>query len=349
MIRGVYGHPGPLWNLGLRLDECGVNAIFVHSGSLDGETLARARAEGCRVYAEFATLNGDYGEYVAQHPEAHPLDASGLPAPRASWFMGVCPTDPGFSAWRLEELRRFLRQYQVDGIWMDYLHWHAQFEDPYPQFYKTCFNGSCVRAFGAWAGVEVPGSTAAERAQWILTHEPRRWEDWRVSVLVDWARRIRSIVHELRPGALVGNFQCAWRDEDLWGARRRCLGLDFDALLPFVDVFSPMPYHGRSGMWPEYVRAYVEYFSERYPIRTEPGEFPRLWPIVQAYDDPPVPPEELAQVLRGGLAGRSTGVMMFTSASVAESPGKLEAVRRVYLEAAEAWHRPAQPQAGEAK
>ena len=68
----------------------------------------------------------------------------------------------------------------------------------------------------------------------------------------DWAREFHQIVKELRPQALLGNYQCAWKDEDFWGARRRCLGLDFAALAEYVDVFSPMPYHGRSGMPPEW-------------------------------------------------------------------------------------------------
>ncbi|MCC7262653.1 MAG: hypothetical protein IT369_09050, partial [Candidatus Latescibacteria bacterium] len=75
MIRGAYAHPGEFWNTGARLDEFGINAIFVHSGGLDSATVARARAEGCQVYAEFATLNGEYGDYLKQHPEAHPLGA----------------------------------------------------------------------------------------------------------------------------------------------------------------------------------------------------------------------------------------------------------------------------------
>ena len=335
VIRGVYGHPKPFWDLGLKLNECGVNAIFVHSGSLDQTTIQRARQESCMVFAEFATLNGDYGKYVEKHPEVHPIDATGNPVSRATWFMGACPTDPGFRAYRMDALREFLRESPVDGVWMDYLHWHAQFEDPYPLFFKTCFNESCLQDFAKWADLEVEGESTAEKAEWILMNAPAKWEDWRVSVLGDWAREFRAIVKEIRPDALVGNYHCAWKDEDLWGARRRCLGLDFDALAPYVDVFSPMPYHGRSGMPPEYVEEYVEYFSQRHQVFTAPGRYPRLWPIVQAHDEPYIPPEELARVLEYGLSAKSSGVMMFTSGSVAGDPGKLEAMKQVYLPLAE--------------
>lgn len=331
MIRGTYAHPQAFWDTGARLDEYGVNAVFIHSSSLDESTIQRARREGCKVFAEFATLNGGYNDYVHHHPEAHPIDASGNPAPQATWFMGVCPTDPGFRAYRMQALRELLTRYDLDGVWMDYLHWHAQFEDPYPIFVKTCFNNSCLWAFSQWSGLQVQGNTVPEQAEWIFMHAARPWEDWRVSVLVDWAREIHDLVKELRPHALVGNYQVAWKDEDLGGVRRRCLGLDFTALAPYVEVFSPMVYHGRSGKTPEYVEEYIEYFSARYPVQTAPGKYPRLWPIVQAYDEPRISPEEFARVLEYGLAGKSSGVMMFTIDSVAQDPGKMEAMKRIYL------------------
>lgn len=51
--------------------------------------------------------------------------------------------------------------------------------------------------------------------------------------------------------------------------RRRCLGLDFNELTPFVDVFSPMLYHGRSGKTPAYVKEYVDYFGERFDLQRD--------------------------------------------------------------------------------
>jgi len=129
---------------------------------------------------------------------------------------------------------------------------------------------------------------------------------------------------------LVGAFHAAWKDEDLGGVRRRCLGLDFDALAPHIDVFSPMVYHRRSGKPPEYVKAFVEYMSARPWIRTD--AHPQFWPIVQAHDEPRISPEEFEQVLRYGLGGKSTGVMMFTIRSVAQDPGKMAAMKRVYRE-----------------
>lgn len=330
MIRGTYAHPKAFWDTGARLDDYGVNAVFIHGKSIDEETLQRAKSEGCKVFAEFATLNGRYGDYVYEHPDAHPIDDSGNPAAEATWFMGVCPTHEAFRTYRMTELRDMLEKLDLDGVWMDYLHWHAQFEDPYPVFIKTCFNDSCIDTFQQWSGVTVEGADVPKRAKWIFMNAAREWEDWRVSIVVDWAKEFRSIVKEVRPNALVGAFHCAWKDEDLSGVRRRCLGLDFQALTPYVDVFSPMVYHGRSGKAPEYVREFVEYFGERVDVKSAPGEYPKLWPIVQAHDEPRVSPEEFEKVLEYGLSGKSSGVMMFTIASVADDAGKMEAMQRVY-------------------
>jgi hypothetical protein len=161
--------------------------------------------------------------------------------------MGVCPTNVGFREYRMDTLSSMLEDLALDGVWMDYLHWHAQFEAPYPVFIKTCFCDSCLAAFQAWSNVEVEGTDLPEKSKWIFMNAARAWEDWRVSVIVDWEEEFRNRVKPIRPDAKVGAFHCAWKDEDLGGVRRRCLGLDFEALSSHVDVFSPMIYHGRSG------------------------------------------------------------------------------------------------------
>jgi hypothetical protein len=33
------------------------------------------------------------------------------------------------------------------------------------------------------------------------------------------------------------------------------------------------------------VKQHIEYFSECYPVQSEPVKYPQLWPIVQAHDD----------------------------------------------------------------
>ncbi len=67
-----------------------------------------------------------------------------------------CPTEPGFRQHRMNELRKLLLKFDLDGVWMDYLHWHAQFEDPEPILPETCFSEHCLTSFQSASGIRVP-------------------------------------------------------------------------------------------------------------------------------------------------------------------------------------------------
>jgi hypothetical protein len=326
-IRGIYGSPEPFWKKNIRLNDIGVNAIFLHHGSINESMMERAKSEGLKVFAEFATLNGK--GYVDQHPEAWPIDNNGNKVEPATWFMGVCPTEPGFKQYRIKELRELLRKFNLNGVWMDYLHWHAQFEDPDPILPETCFCENCLTSFQSSSGIKTPDGPTSEKAEWILKNHDSSWRNWRCSVIAGWVRDFKKVLKEEKPGALLGVYHCPWDDEDFNGARRRNLGLDYDSLRNIVDVFSPMVYHGRMGKNPDWVKENIEWFSDRLDIKA--GTFPKVWPIVQAYNDPTViSAEEFAKVLRNGTAGQSSGIMMFTSHSVAEDDEKIAVMKKIY-------------------
>ena len=318
-IRAMYGSPKAFWARGAKLSDFGVNALFVHGGSITPELMERAGAEGARVFAEFATLNGK--GYVEKHEEAWPVNADGAKAPAATWFLGACPSDQGFRESRMTELQRLLDRFALAGVWMDYFHWHAQFEEPEPILPETCFNSACIEAFEKYSRIVVPPGTAAERARWILSTHERRWREWRVEQLLGWAREVKQIVRARRPGALVGVYHCPWTDLEYNGARRRVLGLDLDRLAGIVDVFSPMVYHGRMKRSPGWVGEYVQWLSRKLRGRA------KIWPIVQAHEtDAP----EFEKVLTLGTTGAATGVMMFTAQSVAADDRKMATMQRLY-------------------
>lgn len=326
-IRGIYGNPEPFWKRNLRLDHLGVNAIFIHHGSIDESMMSRAKEEGLMVFAEFATLNGK--QYVEQHPEAWAIDNNGKKVEPATWFMGVCPTEPGFKEYRMAELRKLLRKFELDGVWMDYLHWHAQFEDPKPILPETCFCEHCLANFQSASNIRVPEGSTSKKADWILLNHDSAWRNWRCSVIAGWVRDFKTVINQEKPGALLGVYHCPWDDDDFGGARRRNLGLDYDMLRETVDVFSPMVYHGRMGKSPEWVKENIEWFCKRLNIKA--GMFPKVWPIVQAHNDPEIiSAEEFEKVLRYGSGSEATGVMMFTSNSVAEDAKKVETMKKVY-------------------
>lgn len=327
--RGIYGNPNPFWNKDIELSHINVNSIFMNWKAIDEKIMEHAAKEGLKVYAEFPVLNGE--GYVDKHPEAWAIDRNGKKVEPASWFMGVCPTEPGFRHYRMAELRQLLKRFDLDGIWMDYLHWHAQFEEPEPILPETCFCENCIRTFEAATGINVPEMETSLQAGWILDGHDGRWREWRCSVIADWVRETREVVKEERPDALLGIYHCPWDDEEFNGARLRILGLDYDLLKDLADVFSPMVYHGRMGRDAVWVKDNIEWFCKRMDIK--PGVFPKVWPIVQAYDDPrAISPEEFGEVLGYGSGSGATGIMMFTSYAVAENSAKIEMMRKIYSE-----------------
>ena len=326
-IRGIYGNPKPFWDKDIKLNTLGINAIFVHSGSITHDMVNRARSEELMVFAEFATLNGK--NYVETHPEAWAINEKGEKVQPASWFMGVCPTEPGFRQYRFDELRDLLMKYDLNGIWMDYVHWHAQFEEPDPILPETCFCDHCLHDFSEYANIGIPDGTTSMKALWILNNHDKSWRDWRCKVIYDWTFEIKKIIREIKPEALLGLYHCPWNDHEFDGARRRILGLDYDLLKETIDVFSPMVYHERMGREPNWVKENIDWFSDR--LNIEEDSYPKIWPIVQAHNSPGIiSSAEFETVMKGALVGKSTGVMMFTTSAVAEDESKTEVVKNMY-------------------
>ena len=118
----------------------------------------------------------------------------------------------------------FAPRYELDGVWMDYVHWHAQFEEPEPILPETCFCDHCLRTFSEDSGINLPEGTTAERAQWILNKHDHEWRDWRCKVIFNWTQEMKSIIDEIKPEALLGLYHCPWDDLEFDGARRRILG-----------------------------------------------------------------------------------------------------------------------------
>ena len=196
---------------------------------------------------------------------------------------------------------------------------------------KTCFCDNCLDGFSKDSGIEIPDGTTSMKALWILEHHDEPWRNWRCKVIYDWTHEMRSIIKEIRPKALLGLYHCPWDDQEFDGARRRILGLDYDLLKETIDVFSPMVYHGRMEREPHWVKDNIDWFSNRLNIKK--GAYPKVWPIVQAHNSPgSISREEFETVLKGGLAGESSGVMMFTTSSVAEDEGKTEVMEKVYVD-----------------
>ena len=325
-MRGAYSSPQAYWDGGRRFDEDGIDALFLSSGRIDAPLIERAREQGAQTYAEFATFRGDY--LLEKYPDVAPIGRNGLPIPKTARFLGACPSAPRMLREKTAALRTLVREQPVAGVWLDYLHFHCDFELPDPPLDQSCFCDRCLARFTLDTGLEPEGRTTAERAEWILAKAPDAWTDWKCEVIFDFARFARQTLDEERPGTKLGIYSCPWTDDEFNGGLRRIVAEDIDRLHTVMDVFSPMVYQVKCGRPTEWVGEYTRWLVDRVQaLNARRGRSVEVWPIVEAHR---VTGGQLERALRGALDNGATGVSFLALPHVAADPEKLAAVRRVY-------------------
>jgi hypothetical protein len=311
--------------------DYGVNAIWVGSGGLNPAEIDRYRKLGLKVFAEFNSMHA--GQYLKEHPDAAPIGPDGKPSPPPNGWQGVSPFHAGYRADRMAEFRRVLKTYEIDGIWLDYHHAHASWEQAEPNLPDTDFSPAALQQFTEKTGIALSADVSAA-AKLLLTTHKRAWTDFRCAVFTDWIREYRGIVNEVRPNALLGTFHCPWSPEDYEGAIRHKLAIDLAQQAKYLDVFSIMPYHARFGHAndPAWISRQTKRLGDLLGLQGKPDEKQKIWPIVQLADwGERVLPEQVASVIDHGTQSPSTGVMVFHWSGISKEWEKAEAMKRAYL------------------
>jgi hypothetical protein len=313
------------------LEEYGVNAIFMGSGSINAERIALLRQQGAKVLTEFNTMH--VARYLKDHPDASPIGVDGKVCPPPQGWQGICPTHGGYRRFRMDAFRTLLSEYEIDGIWLDYHHSHASWERAVPDMPDTCFCARCIGQFKRETKTSLPSESTQQLARRILEGHKDRWVQWRCGVFTDWVREFRSIIDQTRPKALLGTFHCPWTDTQFDGALRNKLAIDLKAQAQYIDVFSIMPYHARFGHAadPSWISRQTAWLGEYLGIKGEPGERHRIWPIVQLSDwGESVSVDQVRAVLDHGTRRPATGVMVFNWGSLRQQMEKVEAMGAFY-------------------
>jgi hypothetical protein len=330
-IRGIYGGiPSEWFEQGQTLEDYGVNAIWMGSGGLSAEGIALLKSQGAQVFAEFNTMHE--ASYLQDHPDAVPVGEDGEICPPPDGWQGVCPTHEGYRRYRMDAFRAVLRDYAIDGIWLDYHHSHASWEQAVPNMPDTCFCSRCVDRFSQDTGIRILRycGTVSSMLCGALGEE---WTEWRCQVFTDWVREFRAIVDAERPDALLGTFHCPWSDDDYEGALRGKLAIDLKAQAKYLDVFSIMPYHARFGHVddPGWIFRQTAWLGQHLGIQGQPGESKQIWPIVQLSDwGETVADEQVTEVLEQGTRLPATGVMAFAWGALRQQPQKVKEMGRFY-------------------
>jgi hypothetical protein len=333
--RGIYGgspvRPGEPGSLA----DFGVNAIFVHSGSINQDLIRVVKAQNALIFAEFNTLH--VKSFLEENPEAAPIGPDGQISPPPHGWQGICPNHKGYRKNRMAEFRRLLKEYALDGIWLDYHHSHASWERESPLLPDTCFCQRCLGGFTSATGIRPAGETTEGVSSQLLGVYFQEWTDWRCDVLTDWVREFHEIIEETRPAALLGTFHCPWSDKDFDGARLKKLAIDLEAQAAYIDVFSPMPYHARFGHADDlgWISRQVTWLGQYLELSGGPRDRNQIWPIVQLSDwGEVVQPGQVAEILDHGSRLPATGLMVFAWGSLRKQPEKVRALSDFYLEIA---------------
>jgi hypothetical protein len=337
-IRGIYGGVPTQWfEHGETLADYGVNALFLGSGSITAERLALLKQQGAQVFAEFNTMH-DAG-YLKEHPDAAPIGTDGQVCPPPDGWQGVCPTHPGYRQYRMDTFRAVLKEHAIDGIWLDYHHSHASWEQAHPNMPDTCFCDRCLSRFRQEAAMLLPDRPTAALSTQLLAKHRDKWVQWRCDLFTDWVREFRAIIDEIRPAALLGTFHCPWTDSDFEGALRNKLAIDLKSQAQYIDVFSIMPYHARFGHStdPAWISRQTAWLGQHLGITGKANERAtraagtRIWPIVQLSDwGEVVPASQVQEVLDHGTRLPATGVMVFAWGSLHEHKDRVEEMSRFY-------------------
>ncbi|MDY0166324.1 MAG: hypothetical protein RBS80_07260 [Thermoguttaceae bacterium] len=331
-VRGLYGGvPTELLEDGKTLQQSGINAVWMGSGSLTAERVAVLREQNARVFAEFNTLH--VAAYLKDHPDAAPIGVDGQVSPPPHGWQGICPTHAGYRQFRMDDFRRVLRDFDIDGIWLDYHHSHASWERDEPDMPDTCFCRRCLDQFSQETQTALPDESLAKLAELILDWHADAWVQWRCDVFTDWVREFREVLDQTRPEALLGTFHCPWSDTDFDGALRNKLAIDLKAQAKYIDVFSTMPYHARFGYAadPAWISRQTAWLGRHLGVRGEPGERIKIWPILQLSDwGEKVPAEQVQTVIDHGTRLPATGVMVFHWNSLRKQQEKVDALTDFY-------------------
>ena len=115
--------------------------------------------------------------------------ADGKPIVQSNWFW-ICPSQPANRDAALAEVAEMVRRYPVDGVQFDYIRFN---EEP------SCFCKHCRSDFEHALGKPVKHWPAD-----VLGGElTKRFNDWRQTVINDWARQLSVAARQARPGIKI--------------------------------------------------------------------------------------------------------------------------------------------------
>jgi len=215
----------------------------IWGGYKDREFTEICKDKGIKVFSEIPLFVGE--KYWKEDSTSRPTNAEGKYIEKEKWYAGVCPNKIWIREQKKAEIKKLIQEYDIDGIWLDFIRYPCFWEGSDPKLQQTCFCDDCLNKFQENTGIVLPESLKSrkEKAQWILTGFEDEWIEFKCNSITGYVQQIQNLVKNIDEKIMVGLFSVPWQQDDFEGGIKRITGQDLKALAPYVDVFSPMAYH----------------------------------------------------------------------------------------------------------
>jgi hypothetical protein len=278
----------------------GVNALF---GDYRNKEMIKAlHKNNMYFFVEISIFVGK--NYWEKYPESRPINAKGEKISKIKWYAGLCPNQEDLRKEKVAKIKQLITDYEVDGIWLDFIRYPCHWEVPEPVLEQTCFCDECLMIFQKETKISIPQNlkTTKNKAEWLLKEHEKDWTEWKCRRITSLVKDVRKIIKQNKPEVILAMFTVPWKTGDHNNAIKKIIGQDYSALAEYVDIFSPMVYHkmcSRSKKWIADITDYVAQLTGK-----------DVLPIIQTRD---IAEQEFSKMLDTVTGSKAKGVIIFNS------------------------------------
>lgn len=308
----IYEWEGDLRPLFEQWQALGINTVFA-SVSLNANQEFRALSAEYDI-TRFIIVPIFYDpEALEKNPDLYAITDGGEKAVD-DWVRFVCPSREDFRQRKIELIKKYIRNYDPDGLSIDFIRHFVFWEKIFPErtlssISNTCFDKSCLEQYEADTGISIPDNLTSplQASRWIKENHLQSWVSWKCDLITSMVQSITTEAKRVKSDILFNVHAVPWRQIDFDGAAKIIAGQDFFHISEHTDYLSPMTYSHmlkRQPSWVHDVVLDVDKFSKCQVL-------PSIQ-VRQAYLNDVLSVSEFRENLEAALEPPSSGVVLWS-------------------------------------
>jgi hypothetical protein len=265
LIRGVkiYQYNGNLTKLFKEFKSLNINTVLV------GEKLAKnknfyktAKLFGIKTFIVFPVFCSPASPF--KDKSLYAINGYGKIA-KDEWVNFASPSNDKYRKAKLAELKNIIKQYNPDGISIDFIRYFVYWEKVFPEtkidpLLNTSFDDNSIKKMEKNLGFKLPSNlkTITEKARWILKYHKKEWVNWKTDTIASMVKDISETAKSIKPDILLNIHIIPWREKDFDNGIKVIAGQDIKKLSKFVDYISPMCYWHMVKRSPKWIHSVVK-------------------------------------------------------------------------------------------